>query len=76
MVHHYDRYVDACSPLLYLDVVLIFKQLDGALDASPSNLELTVVDATGNAVSVGGADTSVSLAQVGGKGTKIFGQIP
>ena len=49
-----------------MDVVLIFKQLDGALDASPSNLELTVVDATGNAVSVGGADTSVSLAQVGG----------
>ena len=59
-----SRYITSCTPLLFLDVDMVFRQGEGDSDASPANLELTVVDPSGRAVSVGGADTSVSLAQV------------
>jgi len=62
-----SRYITSCTSLLFLDVSMMFKEGtadDDGGDASPANLELTVVDPYGRAVSVGGADTSVSLAQV------------
>ena len=57
--------VDTCTNLNSIDVSVHFKQVSStAALASPANLELTIVDANGHAVSLGGADTSVGIARI------------
>lgn len=57
----YPFYVPFCTTLQKVDIWLTFDHLDTG-DTWPSNLELTILSPSGNAVAIGGADSSLGLA--------------